>query len=247
MVWDSDIALAGASTAANIMAGEAVKLFAATGYYTISESSSAQEPFLLPFQAGLVASTSERVRFGARGTFYLYDRLDADYIERAAKFGNIPDGLTGDSTGGTLRVVEGQAFFRLGSEKWPLTIFGGAGVNTSAAVSDSVPSAGKADRAYNVGVEIGSKKKAVRLGLAALHVEANGLAAQFIDSDYLDGVTNRKGLIGYVQRQILKGTEFTTTLFYSDVIDPDAVLSEYESLRISSERFRIQVDLTAKF
>jgi len=244
MVWDSDIALAGASTAFDIMAGNSVKVFAATGYYAIAESSSGEDPFLVPFQGGVILDATETVSVGIRGSYYHYGKLDTAFLERATDNGNLLDGLTGDPTGGTLEVVEGQAFVQLtGSEAWPVTLFGGASVNTSAAVSDSVPaSAGKAESAFNVGFEVGSKKKTVRLGLAAVHIEANALASQFIDSDYLDGVTNRKGLIFYVQRQILRNTDLGGTLFSSDVIDED-----FASSIPGSKRGRVQVDLAVKF
>ena len=73
-------------------------------------------------------------------------------------------------------------------------------------------------------------------------IEANSLVSQFTDSDYLDGVTNRQGFIGYFQRQILKSTDIGATVFWSDAIDTELT----ESVK-GSERIRLQLDLTAKF
>ena len=78
--------------------------------------------------------------------------------------------------------------------------------------------------------------------MAGVHIEANALAAQFIDSDYLDGVTNRKGIIGYFQRQILESTDVSGTLFFSDAIET-VLTSSVEG----SERVRLQLDLTVRF
>lgn len=243
MVWDGDIALSGASTVFGMTAGESVEIFAATGYYVLQENSSARDPYLVPFQAGVIVGASESIAFGVRGTYYFYDQLNADFIQRAENNGNIPDGLTGSVAGGKLEIVEGQGFLGLSeSEAWPVTAFGGLAVNTSATDSDSIPEAGKADMAYNAGLEAGSKKKAVRVGVGAVYIEANALVSQFTDSDYLDGVTNRKGIIFYLQRQILKSTEIGGTLLWSDAIN-EKLADSVEG----SERVRVQVDLTVKF
>lgn len=243
MVWDSDIALAGVSTEFEIMATKSVEVFAATGYYAIAENGGAEDPFMVPVQAGIVAGAGSNVSFGGRATYYLYDRLDAAFIERAAEDGNIPDGLTGDEEGGKMQVIEGQAFIGLsGSEAWPVTAFGGASLNTSAVVSESEPEVGKAADAFNAGLDVGSKNKAVRVGVAAVYIEANALVSMFIDSDYLDGVTNRKGIITYVQRRILKSTDIGATVFLSDAIDESLVASVE-----GSERLRLQLDLVVKF
>lgn len=243
MVWDSDIALAGAGTMFDVVASDAVKIFANTGYYVIAENSSAKDPYLFPFQAGLEVKPNDQVSFGARGSYYYYNELDADFITRATVNGNIEDGLTGDANGGDLGIVEGQGFVKFaGSDDWPVTAFGGASVNTSAKESPSAPEAGKADKAYNVGLDVGNKKKAVRLGVAWVNIEANALVSQFIDSDYLDGVTNRKGVIGYAQRQLLANTELGGTLFWSDGIET-SLLDSIEG----SKRWRWQLDLIVKF
>jgi hypothetical protein len=251
LLWDSDIALAGAGTLFDLMVTETLKLFANAGYYVVAESSSGKDPFMAPFQAGLAVTPSEKVSFGVRGTWYYFDKLNEAFIQRGvdgtggvtSSKGNIVDGLTGDPEGGTLNVAEGGAFIALGgSEKWPVNLFGSASFNTSATESDSIPEAGKEEKGFLAGADVGSKKKAIRVGVAYAYIEANAFPSQFIDSDYLDGVTNRQGLIVWLQRQLLKNTDAGVTLFHSDAINHDLSSSVEDS-----ERFRIQVDLVLKF
>ena len=243
MVWDGDIALAGASTQFDIMASETFKLFANTGWYAVDENSTAKDPYLAPFQAGVEIEPNDSVEFGARGTYYYYDRLDTNFVKRSTENGNTEDGLTGDPMGGSLSIVEGHGYVKFaGNETWPITAFGGVAVNTSAAVSAAAPDAGKADTAYNLGLDIGNKKKAVRLGVTYVYFEANSLVSQFTDSDYLDGVTNRKGVIGWVQRTLLKNTDGAFTLFWSDGIEP-----AFSDSNKNSERVRLIFDLSVKF
>jgi len=250
MLWDSDIALSGASTLFEIMAGTTVGIFANAGYYVVEESGSGKDPYMLPAQVGVVAE-GEKVNAGIRGTYYYFDKLDADFVRRGvdgfegvtSSGGNIIDGLTGDARGGTLNVAEAQAFVTLvASESWPVTAFGGASNNTSASASDSVSGVDKEANAFNVGLETGSRKKIVRVGVGYVHIEANAFPSQFIDSDYLDGFTNRKGFIIYVSRQLMANTDIGATVLSSDAINNDLPNSVG-----GSERTRIQVDLSVKF
>jgi hypothetical protein len=62
------------------------------------------------------------------------------------------------------------------------------------------------------------------------------LASQFIASDCLDGVTGRKGVIGYAQRQVVKNTDVGATLFWSAGIE-----TSLTDALAGSERVRLQV------
>jgi hypothetical protein len=185
------------------------------------------------------------------------NELNADFISRGAtgenldgsdgvtsSGGNVPDGLTGDPAGGKLEVVSTQAFVSTKIASVRFTLFGGYSSNLTAEPSREFPGVGKNDIAYNFGLEGGNKKKLMLLGAAWFYIEANAFPSQFIDSDFLDGRTNRKGLLIYFNKQVLKNTDFNIQLFGSDAISVETGLEE--SVK-NSERVRLQVDLLYKF
>jgi hypothetical protein len=158
--------------------------------------------------------------------------------------GNIQDGLTGSVYGGKLEVVSTQAFVTFHAASVPFTVYGGYSTNLSAEASQLYPGIGKENAAYSAGLEGGSKKKVMKLGAAWYHLEANAFPSQFIDSDYLDGRTNRKGLFVYFQKTVLKKTDFNVQLFASDAVKSDN--DGYDTSVAGSERVRLQVDLLYK-
>jgi hypothetical protein len=252
MLWDNDINPAGVSTNFDVTVGGSASIYANLGGFVIDENKSDKDPYLVGGQLGVKGGFSEKTKAGIRGSFYYFDNLDEDFIERGATGvngvtsggGNIPDGLTGDITGGDLQVAATQAFLKfLGNEAWPLVAFGGYSTNFSAAPSDTF-NIGKENIAYNVGVEGGSKKKSVQLGIAYYHIEANAFPSMYIDSDLLDGHTNRRGVLVYFGRQVMRKVDFKVQLFRSDAIATDIGFEESVE---ASERSRIQVDLVYKF
>ena len=98
--------------------------------------------------------------------------------------------------------------------------------------------------AYNIGLEGGAKKKALLLGTGWYHIEANAFPSQFIDSDLLDGHTNREGLLIYLSKTIMKSTDFNVQFFISDAIATDPGLEESVQ---NAKRNRLQVDILYKF
>jgi len=252
MVWDNDIALAGASTVFDYRLGGSAKLSVNAGYYEIDENSSALDPH---FSAGQIRleSGGKTLSAGIRGSYYYFAELDSNFVQRGvngeggvtASGGNVPDGLTGSYYGGKLEVIETQAYVKASAGQVPLALYGGYSDNLSAEPSQMFPGVGKESVAYNVGIEGGDKKKWIRLGTAWYHIEANAFPSQFIDSDFLDGHTNRQGLLVYFQRMILKSTDFNVQLFASDAIKTDE--SGLSPSVKDSERVRLQVDLVYKF
>ena len=114
----------------------------------------------------------------------------------------------------------------------------------SAEPSQLFPGVGKENIAYNFGAEVGSEKKIIKLGVAWFHIEANAFPSQFVDSDVLDGVTNREGLLVYLSRQLVKNMDFNIQAFGSDAIDSNPSFGD--SVK-DSERVRTQIDLVYKF
>lgn len=252
MIWDNDIALSGASGLFDIALGDGANAFVRSGWYQIDENSSGPDPWLGAIQAGLTGG-GESVKAGVKGTFHHFSELDSNFVKRGydgtdgatSGGGNIPDGLTGSDEGGKMQVVHVQGFVKAKAGGVPLTAFGGYSVNLSAEPSVANPEIDKEEVAFSGGVEGGDKKKNVKLGVAWFHVQANAFPSQFIDSDILDGRTNREGLMVYGSRQVMKSTEFGFKLYDSDAIETgsDGLSKSVKS----SKRTRLQVDLIYKF
>ena len=252
MLWDNDIAFAGVSTVFDHKLGDSAGIFVNTGYFVIDENSSGEnDPFMSPVQLG-VRFGGDKTRAGVRSSFYYMGELDGDFVQRGvdgtdgstSSGGNVSDGLTGDINGGTLQVIETQAFISTPLFSIPFTLYGGYSENLSAEASELHPGVDKNGIAYNFGLEGGNKKKNILLGVAEYHIEANAFPSQFIDSDILDGYTNREGLLFYLARRIMKNTDFNLQLFFSDAI---ATHEDMEESVENSKRTRLQVDMTYKF
>jgi hypothetical protein len=252
MIWDGDISLAGLGTQFSHKLGGSGKFFLQTGYYAIDENSSndSKDPYMAPVQGGVIFGKD--TSFGIRGSYYYMSELDAAFIMRGvdgtdgttSAGGNIEDGLTGDSEGGDLAVVETQAFFATGLGSIPLVVSGGYSDNTSAQASVLYPGVEKNSVAYNFGIELGSKKKALLGGLGWYHIEANAFPAQFIDSDLLDGYTNREGVLLFLAKTVMKNTELGLQFLRSDAIETGDGFSESTK---NSKRNRLQIDMIYKF
>jgi hypothetical protein len=262
MLWDNDIALAGTGTQFSHKLGDESFFFANTGYYQIDENSKSadKDAYMTPFQLGALFG-GEGTSFGIRGSYFYMADLNEEFIQRGvdgtyggedgneydgvtSSAGNVPDGLTGDTSGGKLNVVETQAYLSTGLGSVPVTAFGGYSNNNSAQASEMYTDVGKNSVAYNFGIEAGSKKKALLAGLAWYHIEANSFPSQFIDSDLLDGTTNREGLFLYLGKTVMKNTDLGLHFFRSDAIDKSPDLGESVE---NSKRNRLQIDLLYKF
>ncbi len=251
MIWDNDFNPAGVSTNYDVSVTESVTFFANLGYFVMAENKAARDPFVSGAQGGLKAKLSDEVHVGVRGSYYYFDHLDAAFISRGvdgtdgatSAGGNIVDGLTGHLSGGELRVVATHGFVKL--NRLPVLAYGGYSTNLSAEPSQIIADLAKENIAYNAGIEGGDKKKTVKLGIAYYFIEANAFPSQFIDSDLFDGRTNRKGILVYGSRQVMKSVDFDIKLFSCEAIEKD--VPAFEDSVEKSKRTRIQVDLVYKF
>ncbi len=257
MLWDNDIALGGLSTVFNYKVGDSGRLLVNAGWYAIDENKSGEkDPAMGAAQLGFTAG--KKTRAGVRGSFYHYYELDEDFVHRGvdgenvdgsdgatSSGGNVPDGLTGSVDGGKLDVVSTQGFVGFMAGSVAMTAFGGYSTNLSAEASELFPGVDKENVAYNAGLEGGNRKGWFKLGTAYFYIEANAFPSQFIDSDFLDGHTNRHGLLVYFQKQVMKSTDFNVQLFSSDAIETGDEGTE-DSIK-DSERVRLQVDLLYRF
>ncbi len=258
MMWDGDIALAGAGTQFSHQLGDNGKFFVQTGYYQLDESGStdAEDPYMAPFQGGIIFG-GDKTSAGIRGSYFYMADLDADFIQRGvngentdgsdgvtSSGGNVSDGLTGSSDGGKIQVVETQAFVGTSLGSMPLVVSGGYSNNNSAEASAANPEVAKNSVAYNIQLEVGSKKKALLAGIGGYHIEANAFPSQLIDSDLLDGRTNREGLLIFLAKTVMKNTDLGLQFFRSDAIDTHESLGD--SVK-NAKRNRLQIDLLYKF
>lgn len=251
MLWDNDITPEGVALRGRAELARELRLFANAGYFVIDENSSRADPHLVAVQLG--AETSPRPAFaaGLRASWYGFRSLDSDFLQRGidgtggstSSAGNLPGMIDG---AGDIDVAELGAYATWsGIEGWPITLFGYVANNFSARRSALTPAAGDESLAWAAGLQVGDREHAVALGFAWMRVEANAFPSQFIDSDFLDGVTNREGFSIWGSRQILPNTNLNVSLFASDAIE-DALPDFADSVE-GSDRLRFQTDLVVAF
>jgi hypothetical protein len=173
-------------------------------------------------------------------------------MTRAGSFGNLPGAFDGTK----MRIGTASAYVRYGgSEDWPVTLFGTVARNFAAESSTVLGErVGDEDDAWIAGLEVGDKQKLAKLGVLYGRIQANALPAQFIDSDFTDGFTNRKGWLLYGTRQIAKNVDFNVELFKSDEIQDDGAFDgcrpdcgPFTDSIENADRYRLRTDLIIKF
>lgn len=243
VIWDNDITLEGTSARFRSTLGP-VRFSANGGWYIVDENSldPAKDPQLLGGQLAGETDLLDDLVFGARGTIYHYFSLDDDFFTRGADGGNIVDGLS--RRNGSIQIVETSGYLRLSCwELAPVYVFGTYAHNLSARTSLAT-GASRNDDAYSAGILVGDPKALVELGFAWFRVEANALPSMFMDSDLLDGFTNREGYVWRLRRELIPSIELLYKVFLLDAIhDGPAYVDSVEG----SERLRMQVDLVLKF
>lgn len=251
MLWDNDIAPEGVALRGRLEPTEGLGLFANAAYFVVDENSGAADPHLVGAQLGAQWRLGAPLELGARASWYGFRSLDGDFLARGADgtggstsaAGNLPGLIDG---AGDVDVGELGAYATWrGVEGWPITVFGYLANNFSARSSALAPQAGSESLAWSAGLQVGDKKHWLELGAAWMHVEANAFPSQFIDSDFLDGVTNREGLSVWGSRRILPNTDFNVSLFWSDAIE-DA-LPDFADSVAGSDRLRLQTDVVVSF
>jgi hypothetical protein len=259
LLWDHDVTLEGAHVRATHRLREDFELFGDAGYYVASEESSSADPKLLAVQGGAIFAPCEDTEVGLRGSGYFWHSLDFSgdpddpgFIDRAMSFGNLPNAFEGTK----MRIGAASAYVAYeGVEGWPVTVFGTIARNFSADRSTILgESVGDEDDAWIAGLQIGDKRKLARLGLVYGEIEANGVHAQLFDSDFTDGVTNRKGWMLYGTRQLAKNVDFNVELFKSVEIEADGAFGgcrpacgPYTESIDNADRYRLRTDLIIKF
>jgi hypothetical protein len=256
LLWDNDINLEGADFRFTTRPAEAIDLFANTGFFVDDENANAKDPSLYAAQLGANARANDKLTLGGRVSWFQFMSLNEAFVERGASSssgpsvttggGNILDGLTGSELGGRAGILQTSAYLRCTCfEAWPVTLYGSFSDNLSAEDSVLFPGTGKESIGWLVGLEFGDKKRFVQLGAGYIHLEANAFPSMFVESDFVDGQTNRKGWMVYGSREIFKNTDLNLTAFLSDAIE-DATPAFDDSIT-GAHRLRLQADVLVKF
>lgn len=262
LLWDGDISPEGAAWRGSLRLGEALDAYANAGYFVIDENSGSKDPGLMGAQLGANYQLSEKIVLGARGSIYHFRNLDRDFFERGVDDskpptdagGNLGDSADfGLSASDTLDVLETGVYLTYtGIENWPVTFFADASKNTDAQELYEGPQ----DMAWLLGLSVGDKKHFAELGVIYAYVEADAFPAQFIDSDLLDGYTNRKGFGFYAARQIFSNTDLNFAVMWSEAIEDQYFDADggdpgdagvFDASVENSDRIRLQADLVVKF
>lgn len=249
-IWDGDLTPEGVSASFSTPVDDGVNLFANAGYFIFDENSSAKDPHVLGLQLGTQARVMDGVELGGHAAYYRFSSLNSAFVTRAYGMGNVVDGLTGESGGGSLNEVEAKLYGKYtGIADWPITVYGSVFKNLDAERSATFTDVGREDLGWGIGVETGDAKKYVELGLGYWYFEANSFPGVFIDADPTDAKTNRESLVFHVKRQVWSNTVAGLTLFQSDEIEDSAGFQAAMGggSVADAERTRIQADLEFKF
>ena len=116
--------------------------------------------------------------------------------------------------------------------------------NFSAESSDVFDTGSDGD-AWNAGVVVGDRTKYLEIGFDYLYVEANAFPSQLIESDWIDGKSNREAYVFWLTRRLFANTDLQTLVSFGDAIDDS--LPAYEASVGKADRVRFQTELTISF
>ena len=251
LVWDTDFSPEGIAVSYGADPVEGLSLTLNSAFFVIDENSSAADPYVSPVQLRLEAHPADHFAFGTNLSYYGYGALGTAFYTRNAGRGNLVDaaGNFGLSSDRRVNIADLRAWFKFtGIEDWPILVYGNVVNNFSA---QSLPSfnVGKENLGWGVGLEIGDKKRLVKLGAGYFWIEANAGPSRYIDSDLFDGRTNQKGWAIYGAKQVLSNTDLKFTLLLGDPVDDDIRVDGelYEPALADSDRIRLQTDVIVKF
>lgn len=241
MLWDHDISPEGVSVQLGLGAADGLRVFGNAGYMIADENGTSKDPHVLGLQGGALLTLSEALELGARASWYDWSSVDPAFVGRVDGQGGT---VVASGLGDAFSTGELAAYLRFGGiQDWPVLLYGHFARNF--ADTETIPGTGGEDDGWGIGVEVGDKRKYVKLGAGYYRLEANFWPAQFTDSDLFDGRTNRQGWTVYGGRQILPDTDLNVTLFLSE--DLETRLPAFATSVRNAERIRLQTDIVVKF
>jgi hypothetical protein len=266
IVWDNDLTPEGAALSYGVDPLDGLSLTLNSGFFVLDENKSggetesAADPWVVPVQLRVEGRPTEHIAFGTNLSYYGYGDLDQAFFVRNASRGNLADaydpesGVASATSFGLSRdrwinIGDLRAWFEFtGIEDWPILVYGNVVHNFSA---QSLPnsSVGREGLGWSAGLQVGDKKKLVMLGACYFLIEANAGPAQLIDSDLLDGRSNRKGWAIYGAKRILRYTDLKFTLFLGEPLVDDILIDgePYVPALEDSDRIRLQSDVVVEF
>jgi hypothetical protein len=265
MMWDEDITPEGVAITPTWQPTESTKVWANLGYFVELQQASLVDPRVWAYQLNASQKAGEMFEVGARVSYYDWEHLENDpstgatptalatngFYARTFANGNQPIAFKNNSA----RFLESSGYMTFGGiPDWPLLVWGTYITNLSArdGVVNGV-AVNEENNAWGLGVEFGDVKKWARFGVAYQWVEANGVIAEYTDSDVFDGRTNRRGYAFYGAREIAENTELKISLWEENAIKttqsgvgggPYNISSGADS---QANRSRLQVDLNFKY
>ncbi len=255
LLWDADIAPEGAAVRASGDVADGLNVFFNGGYFIDDENSASRDPHVMGAQLGASYKVTPEVTVGARSSWYGIRSIDANFLCRGvngnncngsagstAAGGNLASGLSGASDGGQVNVGEFGAYASYtGLEDWPVTAWVDFAHNFDA---HSTIGAGSDPTAWNTGLIVGDRTKWLEVGFDYLYVQANAFPSQFVESDWIDGKTNREAYVFWLTRRLFTNTDLQALVSVGDEINDSPA---YSNSIGKADRVRFQTDLLISF
>lgn len=249
LIWDGDITPEGVALSWGASPCDCWTTNLDVAYFVIDENSGTSDPFekrdpaIIAVQLDDTVKITDDIKFQSHLSYYALRKLDGAFADRVA--GGDGEGFNGNTAGLTsnrhVDLLEFHGATSVGAiEDWPLTVWGSFIINLSA---DGVGE-GKQNKGFGVGVEVGDKKKFVKIGAAYFEIEADAVPANLHDSDVLDGTSNGKSWLIAATRQIWTNTDFHVRAYFSDELDKDVSALQDKS---PTDRVRVQTNVVVKF
>ena len=256
ILWDGDIAPEGGAVKVSGDVADGLNVFFNGGYFIDDENSSSRDPHVMGAQLGASYKATDTLTVGARSTWYGIRSIDANFLCRGVNGnncngspgstvagGNLAFGLTGENDGGQVNVGEFGAYGNYtGFGDWPITAWVDYSHNFDA---QSTLGASSDPSAWNAGIVVGDRAKWVEVGFDYLYVQANAFPSQFVESDWIDGKTNREGYMFWLTRRLFTNTDLQALVSLGDAIDDS--LPTYSNSVGKADRVRFQTDLLISF
>lgn len=259
LLWDSDHTPEGIAASMAFAPSDWLDLDLDAAYFVNTENSGGKDEDMFAVQLDATTRWSETFTETTAVSFYRLNDLSfggglgsGDWEDRninrggasgSAFFGNT-DGVHRNGEVKLLDVRETLKF--TGIENVPVLVYGRWIKNLSATSPRGNPLVdlhGPKDTAWSVGLEVGDKKKNLKIGAGYFYVEADAVPSSLIDSDLFDGHTNAKGWAFYATRQLWTNTDLAFTAFMGNDIDPYIAVPNQSRYK----RVRMQSDVKVKF
>jgi hypothetical protein len=259
MLWDPDISPEGVALRLAGEAARGINVYFNGGWMLYQENATSKDPYLLGAQLGGTFQVDETLLLGAQASWYGFRSLNANFIcfgsvgtncngtgaYGTQSGGNIPDGVSTATNGGQMNVGEIGVYLTWSRfADWPVTVWGEVANNFTGRSSATFGNGSEA-LAWSLGLAVGDKTKLIEIGIAYLWVEANAFPSQFVESDWIDGKTNHKALVLWLQKRIFANTDLEGLVSFQDSINDS--LPEFKTSVSQADRIRFQTNLNVSF